>query len=309
MNKLALILGAFVASAAFAPSGRADPAPAAPATGNLRYTIAVVKFNNASKYSGQFPLADTWTSILTDSLQRSGRFVVIGEADMRTAAMTEQNFAKSGRVAGGDKAPETGFMTPAQLLVKGEITAYQEGTQGGSGGLGFGPLSLGVNGSTAEINVIIYVVDATTGQVVATQKVIGKSKTSGVTLGASKDNWNGNLSSYKQTNVGKAVESAIDQAVGFIVQQIPNLHWTGNVILASGTKVYINRGTREGVVAGEHFKVGSSQELRDPGTGELLDTTFTIAGEIQVDTVKEKVAICSVVSGAGIANGMSVAPP
>jgi hypothetical protein len=47
-------------------------------------------------------------------------------------------------------------MTPAQLHVKGEITNYQEGMSGGSGGLGFGPVNLGLSGSTAEINVVIY---------------------------------------------------------------------------------------------------------------------------------------------------------
>ncbi len=307
MNKLALALGALLASVVTVQNIAAYPA--APATGNLRYTIAVVKFNNGSKYVGAFPLADTWTSILTDSLQRSGRFVVIGEADMRTAAMTEQNLDKSGRVAGGDKAAAIGFMTPAQLLVKGEITNYQEGTQGGGGGLGFGPLSLGLSSSTAEINVVIYVVDATTGQVVASKEVIGKSKTSGVNLGVSKNYWNGDISSFKQTNVGKAVENAIDEAVGFTVRQIPILHWSGTVILVDGNRVYINRGTREGVAVGQHFKVGVSENLRDPGTGELLDVNFVSKGEIKVDVVKEKVAICSLVSGAPIENGMSVSLP
>jgi hypothetical protein len=73
--------------------------------------------------------------------------------------------------------------------------------------------------------------------------------------------------------------------------------------------VYINRGTREGVTVGQHFKVGTSENLRDSATGELLDVTFTAAGEIKVDTAKEKVSICSVVSGAQIAIGMSVSPP
>jgi curli biogenesis system outer membrane secretion channel CsgG len=308
MNKPALLLAALFASATLPQFGVAQTAPAAPATGNLRYTIAVVKFDNKANYTGQFPLSDTWTSILTDSLQRSGRFVVLGEADMRTAAMTEQNFDHSGRTAGGDKAAVIGQMTPAQLLVKGEITNYQDGTQGGGGGFGFGGISLGMNDSTAEINVVVYVVDATTGQVVATQKVIGKSKSSGIALGVSRGYWNGNVSSFKQTNVGKAVENAIDQAVGFIVQQIPNLHWSGNVILVNGDKVYINRGQREGVAVGQIFKVGTSEDLRDPATGELLDTSFTTKGQVRADVVKEKIAICSIVSGGQIEKGMSVSP-
>ncbi|HSH25563.1 MAG TPA: glutamine-hydrolyzing GMP synthase, partial [Massilibacterium sp.] len=42
----------------------------------------------------------------------------LGERDMREAALDEQDFAASGRVAGGKKAPKIGRMTPAQLLVK-----------------------------------------------------------------------------------------------------------------------------------------------------------------------------------------------
>jgi curli biogenesis system outer membrane secretion channel CsgG len=93
------------------------------------------KFENHANYNGtQFNLSDTWGEMLTDSLQQSGHFIVLGEEDMRDAAMKEQDFAKSGRVAGGDKAPATGNMTPAQLLIKGEITNFQT-TSGQHGGV------------------------------------------------------------------------------------------------------------------------------------------------------------------------------
>jgi hypothetical protein len=48
--------------------------------------------------------------------------------------------------------------------------------------------------------------------------------------------------------------------------------------------------------------------LRDPATGETLDVAFTEKGQVKVVSVKEKIAICSVLSGEGLANGMSVAP-
>ena len=296
---LALALPAFGADAP--PS--APPAP----TGGLRFSIAVTKFENHANYYGRFQLADTWGAMLTDSLQQSGHFIVLGEADMRDAAMKEQDFAKSGRVAGGDKAPQTGFMTPAQLLIKGEITNFQT-TSGGHGGIGVHGFNIGLGGDTAEINVVVYVVDSTTGQVVASKKVIGTAKSSAVSVGFTDRDWSGDMGGFKKTNVGTAVEQAIDQAVAFITTQLPSLHWTGNVILVKGTQVYINRGSREGVTAGQVFKVGSSEVLRDPATGETLDISFTEKGQIKVDTVKEKVAICSVVSGDGLANGMAVAP-
>ena len=285
--------------------------PAAPAdasAGGLRFSIMVTKFENHAGYNGsQFNLSDTWGEMLTDSLQQTGKFIVLGQEDMRDAAMKEQDFAKSGRVAGGDKAPTTGNMTPAQLLVKGVITNFQT-TSGQSGGLAFGGVRLGGGGGTAEINAEIYVVDSTTGQVVASKKVLGTVKSSALSIGFTDRNFSGDMGGFKKTNVGTAMEHAIDDGVAFIVTQIPTLHWSGNVVLVKGTQVYINRGSREGVAAGQTFKVGTSEVLRDPATGETLDVAFTEKGQIKVQTVKEKIAICTITSGDGIANGMAVAP-
>jgi curli biogenesis system outer membrane secretion channel CsgG len=289
---------------------RAD-APASPpdaSAGGLRFSIAVTKFENHANYNGSFQLADTWGSMLTDSLQQSGHFIVIGEADMRDAAMKEQDLAKTGRLAGGDKTPTTGNMTPAQLLIKGEITNFQT-TSGQHGGVAFGGIRLGGGGDEAEINAVIYVVDSTTGQVVASHKVLGKVKSSGISVGFSDRDWSGDMGGFKKTNVGTAMEKAIDDGVAFIVAQIPSLHWSGNVILVKPPMVYINRGTREGVANGQTFKVGTSEILRDPATGETLDVAFTEKGRIKVENAKEKISICSIVSGDGIENGMAVAPP
>ncbi len=267
----------------------------------------VTKFENHAGYSGQFNLSDTWGEMLTDSLMQTGKFIVLGQEDMRDAAMKEQDFAKSGRVAGGDKAPTTGNMTPAQLLVKGVITNFQT-TSGQHGGVAFGGVRLGGGGDSAEINAEIYVVDSTTGQVVASKKVLGSVKSSALSIGFTDRNFSGDMGGFKKTNVVTAMEHAIDDAVAFIVTQIPTLHWSGNVVLVKGNQVYINRGSREGVAAGQTFKVGTSEVLRDPATGETLDVAFTEKGQIKVQTVKEKIAICTITSGDGLANGMSVAP-
>lgn len=227
---------------------------------------------------------------------------------MRQAAMGEQDFAASGRAAGGDKAPVMGNMTPAQLLVKGEITNFTDGTEGGGGGFGYGGIRIGAKSSTAEINAVIYIVDSTTGTVKASKKVVGQVKSSGLSVGLTNRNFSGDVGGFKKTNVGKAVEAAIDEAVAFCIEQLEGIPWTANVVLVKGNQVYFNRGSREGVSAGQLFKVGTSEVLRDPGTGEVLDNSFTQKAEIRVETVKEKVSICSIVSGTGIERGMSVAP-
>jgi len=311
MKKLVFL--ALVTSLVLPALALAEGAPADSASGGLRFSIAVIKFENHTNWKGQLALSDTWGSMLTDSLQQSGHFIVIGEADMRQAAMQEQDFGQSGRVAGGGKTPVVGKMTPAQLLVKGDITNFQT-TGGSSGGVsvptpGFGGLRVGGSGDTAEINAVIYVVDATTGTVVASKKVLGSASSSGMTVGFH-DGYGvgGDMSTFKKTNVGTAMEKAIDDAVAFIVTKIPALHWSGSVVLVKGNQVYINRGSREGVAVGQVFKVGTSEVLRDPGTGEELDVAMTEKGKIRVDSVKEKVSICSIVGGNGLQTGMAVMP-
>lgn len=303
-----------LSAALFVSAGRAEKAapPSPPPDafkGGLRYTIGVTKFENRSNFSGQFQVADTWGALLTDSLQQSGRFIVLGESDMRNAAMGEQDLAKSGRTAGGDKTPVTGNLSPAQLLVKGEITHFQASTTGGNAGVGIGGFRVGVGGDQAEINAVVYVVDSTTGQVVASKRVVGVAKKGGLTLGFTDRNWNADLGGFKKTNVGKAVEAAIDEAVAFISSKVKDMPWTGSVVVVKDKQVYINRGSREGVTAGQTFKVGTSEILRDPSTGETLDISFTSKGEIKVDTVREKISICTVTSGEGIERGMSVSLP
>jgi len=296
---------ATVPSDAPAPAATAAPAPA---KGGLRYTISVTKFQNHSNYAGQFALSDTFGSVLTDSLLSTGRFIVVGESDMRMAAIAEQDLAASGRTAKGDKSPATANMTPAQLLVKGEITNFQDGTEGSTGSIGIGPLRLGSTSRTAEINAVIYFVDSTTGQVKASKKVIGQVKSSSKTVGVTRGQLNSDLSSFKQTNVGKAMDVAVDQAVAFCLTQLESLPWSGNVILLKDGKIYFNRGEREGVTVGQTFKVGIAETLRDPGTGEVLETTFAEKAKITVETVREKLSICTLVSGEGIEKGMAVSP-
>ena len=71
--------------------------------GGLRYSITVSKFENRSSWDGQWDLGHAWGAVLTDSLNQTGRFIVLGETDMRREALQEQDFAASGRAAGGGK--------------------------------------------------------------------------------------------------------------------------------------------------------------------------------------------------------------
>jgi curli biogenesis system outer membrane secretion channel CsgG len=277
-------------------------------TGGLRYSITVTKFDNKAGWAGQWDIGDAWATVLTDQLNQTGKFIVLGEKDMRSEAMGEQDFAASGRTAGGKKAPVTGQMTPAQLLVKGAITHVQDDTAGGGGGISYGGIHVGGKGGKGEINATIYIVDSTTGQVLASKSVVGTSTQKGLSVGVYRNGVGAEAGGHKNDNVGKAVESACGEAVKFLVAQLPKIPWTGSVVQSAGGKIYVNRGTREGVSVGQQFVVGDSEIIRDPDTGEVLDENVKEVARLQVSEVKEKLSICTVSSGkaASVRKGMAV---
>ena len=282
---------------------------AARAEGNLRYSITVSKFDNEAGWSGQWNIGDGFETIMTDVLMQNGKFIVLGDADMRKEAMAEQDLAASGRTAGGAKAPQIGRMTPAQLLVRGSITHVQSDTAGGSGGINFKGFRIGGSGSKAEVNITIYLVDSETGQVKASQKVVGQAGRKGVGVGYSGSalgGLGGDMEGFMSDNVGKACEDAVVQCVAFLEKQLESIPWHGSVMLANADKLVINRGTREGVAVGQTFQVGSTEELVDEDTGEVLDVEITTVGTVTVTEAKEKIAYCTALAGAE--KGMSVMP-
>jgi curli biogenesis system outer membrane secretion channel CsgG len=299
----------FLAASCVITAGTAATAESA---GNLRYSISVAAFPNESGWHGQWDVGDGFATIMTAALDASDHFIVLGDREMREEALREQDFVASGRTAGGKKAPKTGRMTPAQLLVRGSLTHVQHDTTGGKGGIGFKGVRIGGSKGSAEVNFTVYLENTETGQVAASTKVIGKSGRKGLSVGyfgSKLGGLTGDMAGFKKDNLGKATEDAVAQTVEFLVKQLEKIPWEGTVVLVKPDKLVINRGTREGVTEGMMFEVGTVEELVDPDTGEVLDTELTTIATIQATTVKEKIAYCKVVSGGGkVAKGMSFFP-
>ena len=279
--------------------------------GNLRYSISVSKFKNKAGWRGQWDLGDAFTEMTTDALVSSGWFVVLAASEMRKEALAEQDFAASGRAAGGKKAAKIGRVTPAQILLAGAVTHVERSAGGTGGALRFKGVSVGGSKGKAEINLTLYLVDSETGQVKASTKVVGTSKKRGFKLGyygSKLGGLTGNLATFKKDNMGKAAEHAVAQAVSFLIKQLDKMPWEGTIIRA-GSKIMMNRGTREGVAVGAKFNVGTADEIVDPDTGEVLDVEIATAGTIEVTKVKEKIAYCKALEGGGkIKKGMTVHP-
>jgi hypothetical protein len=249
------------------------------AKNGLLYPITLGKFENHSAYTGPLDLSATFGAGVADLLQGTGLFFIVPDADMRSAA--------------AERAPASGNVSPAQLLVRGEITAFADGAPGTS---------------RAEITAVVTLVDIATGQIKGVKNIVSQARYAGVSPGLTDPKINENIDAFKKTNAGQVLNAAGEDVMGFCVAQLVGLPWNGSVMLVKGNQIYFNRGEREGVVVGQVFKVGSSEVVRDPGSGDVLDNRFTEKAQIRVDSVKERVATCSLVIGGGIERGMTVLP-
>jgi hypothetical protein len=138
--------------------------------------------------------------------------------------------------------------------------------------------------------------------------VVGTSTKKGIGVGYNTGGWGAAFGGEKNDNVGLAVQDACNEAVGFLTEQLPNIPWTGSVVLVKDGQVYINRGSREGVNPGQTFRIGDVEVIRDPDTGEILDESMTEICQIRASQVKDKLTICDVVSGdaSAVERGMRV---
>jgi len=176
-------------------------------SGELKKTIAVSRFENRTNYTGQVALGSGMSDQLTDALIQSGHFVVL-ERQTLDDVISEQDLASSGRAA-KSRSARTGKIIPAQILIKGTITEFEEQAGGSSTGISYHGIGIGASKSSAHVGLILRIIDTTTGQVLDSVRVEGKAKAGGVSIGVARSVSFG-TSGFKKTPLGKAVQIAID---------------------------------------------------------------------------------------------------
>ncbi|MBW1852093.1 MAG: hypothetical protein JRJ15_11805 [Deltaproteobacteria bacterium] len=275
------------------------------AAGSLKKIVAVSRFENKTKWRGQWQLDRGMTDQLTDALIQSGKFVVM-ERETLNDVLGEQDLAASGR-AQKSKSARTGKLVSAQVLIKGAITEFEEKSGGGGQRIGFGGFSIGQKREEAHVAVIIRLIDTTTGQVLNSKRVEGTAKSGGISWGAKTHGANFGSEGFSKTPLGKATQIAIDNAVAYIASEMENVPFTGKVIKSSGGTIYINAGKRNNVRIGDTFNVYSAGEpLIDPDTGETLGFDESRIGSIKVTNVLDKFSKATKVSGGTVTTGCTI---
>ncbi|HWB40801.1 MAG TPA: CsgG/HfaB family protein [Gemmatimonadales bacterium] len=304
----------------------AAPAPAqgigvAPEAGRLR--LAVMELNGSAlriqQTQGPTPqggvqttqtvnlpqppeFARTLTEILTTSLITTGRFVVLERQQMQ-AVLAEQDLNAAGRVNKETGAAQ-GHVIGAQAMITGDITgfAYTQQSLGGGALNVIKNIKVGASRVSASVIIDLRLIDAATGEVLASATGDGNASSTGVAADLTKGDQQISASGAWSTPLGQASRAAITKVVEQLVAGMPEPRWSAKIVEVRDDVVYLNAGADGGVSPGQVLEVYDVQPpLIDPDTGRNLGAPDKLLGEIQVETVLPGFSTAKVVSGTGFA--------
>lgn len=247
------------------------------------------------------------TEILTTTLMETRRFVVL-ERQQAQAVLAEQDFGASGRV-NQQTAPGQGGVIGAQAMITGDITGYAYTQQA----LGGNALNLvkGVTASASRLNARVVIdlrlVDATTGEVLASAAGTGNASATGVASEITRGDRHLGTSGAWSSPLGEASREAITRAVRAIVEGMPAVRWSARLADVREEVIYVGAGSEDGLTPGMVLEVFERQPpLVDPESGRNLGSPERRVGAIEVVTVEARFAVARVKEGTGFARGQVV---
>jgi curli biogenesis system outer membrane secretion channel CsgG len=205
MKIKALLLFLFLCTIAIVSDGFAKEKP----------RIGVLRFTNESTaawWSGGVGI--DLQEMLISELASTGGFRVLERKELDDV-LHEQNLGASKRFNPKTRA-KLGKLTGAQYLVAATVSAFEENTSGGEGGISFQGFSIGGKQDKAYIAVDLKVIDVNTGEIYDSRTVEATSKSSGVSVGVSRGEFDGHLSQYKNTPAGKAIRACIIEIAEYL---------------------------------------------------------------------------------------------
>ncbi|HEY5546233.1 MAG TPA: CsgG/HfaB family protein [Gemmatimonadaceae bacterium] len=243
--------------------------------------------------------ARSLTEALTTTLVGTNRFVVL-ERMALGQVQQEQDLGASGRV-NRETAAEVGKLIGAQVLVTGDITGFthQRSALGGKLTNVIKGVTAGVERVSAQVSIDLRLIDAVTGEVIASIKGDGEAAQQGVTADLTKDEKKYDGSVSLTTPLGRASRGAIEKAVAGILTSMPKMKWSARVIDFRDGVVYVNAGQGYGMQQGMALEIFDPQPaLIDPETGRNLGAPDKLVGEVVIEKVDAQYSTARVVSGA-----------
>jgi curli biogenesis system outer membrane secretion channel CsgG len=243
------------------------------------------------------------TEMLTTALTKTERFVVLERAALDKVT-AEQDLGASGRV-NPEFAPQLGKLTGAQALITGDITrfSYTQSSVGGSGSFLRG-LGAKVEKLNAQVGIDLRIIDAETGEVLLSQSADGNASMSNVSATVTRGGQDFTSSMAENTPLGKATRQALEKIISAVTKTMKSQRWSGRVMDVRGDHIYINAGTRLGLVSAVELDVFRPEPgLTDPETGRRIGTPDKLVGSVVIDAVKEQYSVAKILDGKAFKRG------
>lgn len=252
----------------------------------IRYVIAIDKPVNHLSDINREEFSVTYERLLTELLNQSGRCLVLSEKDLSPQKKTTEDFSTT---------------LPAQFMIKGEITAVKDSSPVES-------ICTSEAAPSAIVSITLHVLDT------GTEQFLGSTTVTGTASESVTNNFPyGKESSRKHklcqpSSTAVALENAVFHGNQWLIAQLAKIPWKGQVSQIVDNKIYINRGSKEGLHQGQTFSVGRATVLKDPVTGEVLDECVNEIALIEVISCKAQVSECRILRGdqKAITEGMLV---
>ena len=273
----------------------------------VRHALGIVDFTTSQNLSIDETVAQNMRAMLESALFATNRFVIVERGNLDAVAQ-EQDLQKGDRAAKASSVAQTGKLRSARYLAACTVTEASSSTSGDSGGIAIHGIRLGGSSAKSAIVLVVKVIDTTSGEVVASERIRGEAGKSGVNLGLSQNGWSGELSSFAETPMGQAAQDCINKAVVFIAHKMETTAVEGVIVSVSEQSIIINLGQNYGINAGQKFTVRRQGEaLTDPATGEVLgNSEGAVVGTVEVTSTREKLSYCKLVDGELPARGDAV---
>jgi curli biogenesis system outer membrane secretion channel CsgG len=244
------------------------------------------------------------TEMLTSTLVKSSRVIVLDRAAMPHLD-AEQALTTAGRTT-KESGAQQGALLGAQALITGDITGFTFNRS--NIGAALHNLIKGVNANTvmvsAEVTIDLRLVDATTGEVIASSKGTGKAAQVGVAADLTRGDQSFGSDAQITTPLGQASRGAIEKATASLLNAMPKIRWSARVVDVRDGIVYVNATSADGMRPGLELDVFEMQPpLIDPATGQSLGAPERIVGRVVMENVFEKFSTARAVSGGAIARG------
>lgn len=264
----------------------------------VKHPIGVVDFDNQNGFLPNMSLGQNFRLMLESALFATNRFIIVERAAL-DAVVQEQNLQASGHAEKAVDVAQTGKLRSARYLATGKITEASTDTSGDLGGLNLKGIHLGGSSAKSQVVVVVKLIDTTTGQIMAEERIRGEAGNTHLNVGYAGVSVGGDAAAFAKTPIGEAAQDCINQIVKFVAAKLEKAPVDGTVVAVTGDQVIINLGENYGISSGQTFVVRKKGEtLTDPSTGEVLAASEgEVVATLQVTNPKEKLSYCKLIDG------------